>query len=269
MEGKKNIEESQKPWPSQLATCCCRCIKWGFIVLGVGVIVCFASSIVGAVLEEFGPLSNIIAASIFIVGISSILFFNILLFGGLVLSLIALIGGIFRGLKTRGVICASCVFVFTLLVFTIESVVLYKLYIETQKTTCLLNMRELAVSYRWCDEEKDLFANKENWNDLVKPYLSEDVSLQCPVDKIGPCSYAMNENIPSDAKIHLLPKDLVIFFESSPGWNNVGGQDDVVSDRHHKYGAVFLFADGTFKFVPAEDIPKLRWTVENKSVERQ
>ncbi|MHC4858232.1 MAG: H-X9-DG-CTERM domain-containing protein [Planctomycetota bacterium] len=70
----------------------------------------------------------------------------------------------------------------------------------------------------------------------------------------------MNENIPADAGE--LPGDLVLLFESAPGWNQVGGADDVVTDRHGKPGANIAFADGHVEFVKAEDIPILRWTVD-------
>ena len=72
----------------------------------------------------------------------------------------------------------------------------------------------------------------------------------------------MNENILADA--NELPSDLVIFFESAPGWNQTGGADDVVTDRHgeNNPGANVAFADGHVEFVEAEDIPNLRWTME-------
>ena len=90
----------------------------------------------------------------------------------------------------------------------------------------------------------------------------QDVYI-CPKDLTGPCSYAMNENIPAGATE--LPDDLVIFFESAPGWNQTGGADDVVTDRHNKPGANIAFANGDVRFVDAEDIPNLRWTIENKT----
>jgi len=72
----------------------------------------------------------------------------------------------------------------------------------------------------------------------------------------------MNENIPADAND--LPGDLVLLFESAPGWNQVGGVDDVVTDRHgeNNPGANIAFADGHVEFIKSEDIPNLRWTVD-------
>ena len=61
-----------------------------------------------------------------------------------------------------------------------------------------------------------------------------------------------------------LPPDLVLLFESAPGWNQLGGVEDVVVDRHGKDipGANIAFADGRVRFVKAEEISNLRWQIE-------
>lgn len=125
----------------------------------------------------------------------------------------------------------------------------------------LSNSHNLSVSIQIYFTEKDSWPNKANWCDLIKPYLEGDnYYFKCPEDNIGPCSYAMNENIPDDA--NELPDDMVLLFESSPGWNLIGGPDDVVTVRHKRPGASITFADGRVEFVKPEDIPNLRWTVE-------
>lgn len=112
-------------------------------------------------------------------------------------------------------------------------------------------------------DNPESFAN--NWCDAIKDgtTINSD-SLKCNYDKIGPCSYAMNENIPADADE--LPDDLVLLFESDSGWNQIGGADDVVTDRHGEKnpGANIAFADGHVEFVKPEDIPTLRWTIEQQ-----
>jgi prepilin-type processing-associated H-X9-DG protein len=79
----------------------------------------------------------------------------------------------------------------------------------------------------------------------------------------------MNENIPADTKE--LPGDLVLLFESTSGWNQTGGADAVVTDRHKRPGASFAFGDGHVEYGPvefgeAEAIPDLRfrWTLEEQ-----
>ena len=129
------------------------------------------------------------------------------------------------------------------------------------KVMCMSNMRQLALACILYHDEQNSWPDKEQWDDLVKAYVDDD-AFQCFIDKTGPCSYAMNENIPADA--NELPEDLVVLFESAPGWNRIGGVEDVVTDRHDQPGANIAFANGHVEFVPAKDIPKLRWTVEQK-----
>ncbi len=131
------------------------------------------------------------------------------------------------------------------------------------RTKCMANTRTIALTCIIYQDEECLWPEKAQWCDLTTPYEND---YQCPTDNIGPCSYAMNENIPADA--NELPGDLVLLFESAPGWNTIGGSDDVVTDRHGGPGANIAFADGHVEFVEAEEIPNLRWTVENKSTER-
>ncbi|MCE5185391.1 MAG: hypothetical protein LLF76_04615 [Planctomycetaceae bacterium] len=79
----------------------------------------------------------------------------------------------------------------------------------------------------------------------------------------------MNKNIPEDAND--LPPDLVLLFESAPGWNQAGGPEDVVTDRHSKddSGANIAFADGRVEFVKGQDMPKLKWTFEGQAQAEQ
>ena len=127
-----------------------------------------------------------------------------------------------------------------------------------KRISCSVNLKNLASQWPYhIQEEKKL--SIENWCDTLKTYDLDD-DFQCPADKTGPCSYAMNENIPADA--NELPGDLVLLFESAPGWNQIGGPEDVVTDRHDKPGANIAFADGRVEFVEADKIPTLRWTME-------
>ena len=128
---------------------------------------------------------------------------------------------------------------------------------------CQCNLSVLRSSLRDYQIDNDgLWPINNNWCDLIKPSLDEkddEEYMKCPKDKIGPCSYAMNENIPDDATE--LPDDMVLLFESTPGWNQIGGSDDVITDRHKRPGASITFANGDIEFVKPEDIPNLRWTV--------
>jgi len=123
------------------------------------------------------------------------------------------------------------------------------------------NLKHIMMAcqmYRLDNDKQWVF---NNWCDTIEPYigLKEGKYFQCPIDKTGPCSYAMNENIPADATD--LPHDMVLLFESAPGWNQIGGPDDVVTDRGQP-GANIAFINGDVKFVTPEDLPALRWTID-------
>lgn len=130
---------------------------------------------------------------------------------------------------------------------------------DARKMICISNLKHLGVAFLMYQKDNKIHP-RDNWCDTLKPYYKDTQLLQCLIDEIGPSSYAMNENIPADT--NELPGDLVLLFESAPGWNQIGGPDDVVTDRHGRPGANIAFADGHVEFVDADDIPTLRWTIE-------
>jgi prepilin-type processing-associated H-X9-DG protein len=135
-----------------------------------------------------------------------------------------------------------------------------------RRVICGTNLKNLSTAYLSYKYDNQSYPALEKWCDFAKQYVQEVEScFVCLADKTGPCSYAMNENIPADAND--LPDDLVLLFESAPGWNQTGGADDAVTDRHgeNKPGANIAFADGHVEFVKPEDIPNLRWTLESEN----
>lgn len=160
----------------------------------------------------------------------------------------------------RGISYSIIIIVF---VFALNAVDIVPDQGPVRRHLCRFSLQELILMYQTCPLSNDTRKlKKEHWCDLIKDTIKYDNTFKCPSDKTGPCSYAMNENIPADA--NELPGDLVLLFESAPGWNQTGGPDDVVTDRHgeNNPGANIAFADGHVEFVKAEDIPALRWTLE-------
>ncbi|MBC8378621.1 MAG: hypothetical protein H8E62_05550 [Planctomycetes bacterium] len=135
-------------------------------------------------------------------------------------------------------------------------------YYNRKHPNCCTQLKMLSVALEIHKNDYDgNISNPVKWCDVLHRECDvETERFQCPKDLFGPCSYAMNENIPADAEE--LPGDLVLLFESAPGWNQTGGANDVVTDRHGRPGANIAFADGRVEFVEAEEIPNLRWTVE-------
>ncbi len=67
--------------------------------------------------------------------------------------------------------------------------------------------------------------------------------------------YAMNPNCREDS-----PKDMILLFESKPGWNQHGGPELFTFDNHDPKGGCVLLNDGTVKFIRTEEeLKQLRW----------
>ena len=58
------------------------------------------------------------------------------------------------------------------------------------------------------------------------------------------------------------PPDMVLLFETRPGWNQTGGPEILTTDNHNGNGCNILFNDGHVEFVRTEDINDLKWTAE-------
>ena len=56
---------------------------------------------------------------------------------------------------------------------------------------------------------------------------------------------------------------MVLFFESKPGWNQVGGPELFNENHPGKFGFVFL-KKGKLEIVSKEDIGKLKWKDEEE-----
>jgi prepilin-type processing-associated H-X9-DG protein len=104
----------------------------------------------------------------------------------------------------------------------------------------------------------DKYPTPEKWCDLLveKCELQENV-FQCQGAKDGPCNYALNKNVASLGSI--TDPNIVLLFETSPGWNQVGGPEILTTKNHKGEGCNVLFLDGHLEFIKTEDISKLKW----------
>jgi len=53
--------------------------------------------------------------------------------------------------------------------------------------------------------------------------------------------------------------DVVLLFESEPGWNQHGGPELLTTGNHQGKGCSVLFVDGSVNFVKAEEVSGLQW----------
>jgi hypothetical protein len=143
----------------------------------------------------------------------------------------------------------------------------------------LKGLYDLGVKYRtdllypdpnrWCDDTVDYYRGR--WK------ISSEVSLAwmfaCPSVDVSTESsdahadmakqkvltwrsgYAMNPHCRRGS-----PANMVLLFESTPGWNQHGGPELFTFDNHDPKGGCVLLNDGTVKFIRTEEeLQRLRW----------
>lgn len=131
---------------------------------------------------------------------------------------------------------------------------------------CVTNLSGLGKMMLVYRHEHGVPLPSETWCDAL---LDEEVkaeSLRCPLSgtKEGQCSYALNAAA-AGKDLRTLPKDMVLLFDSGPGWNQVGGPELLTMDNHKGEGCFVCFADGDARFIRADQVAGLRWTAEPRS----
>lgn len=125
---------------------------------------------------------------------------------------------------------------------------------------CKTNLRYLIFTFdMYAQEYGNVYPTAEEWCDLLIDTSGPETKrfLHCPGGKNGRCDYAMNPHAdPNSAG------DVVLLFESRPGWNQAGGPELLTMGNHEIKGCNVLFVDGTVKFIKAEDVNVLKWEDE-------
>ncbi len=99
-----------------------------------------------------------------------------------------------------------------------------------------------------------------NWCDVICDELNGDPrNLVCPEAKTKPCSYALNRSV---VGLDQIPGDVVVLFDSEPGWNLVGGPELLSPENHGGRGCNVLFGEFEVRFVEKKDLAQLKWRVE-------
>ena len=131
-----------------------------------------------------------------------------------------------------------------------------------QRLVCAENLKGLAIATMvYANDYDNKFPTADKWNDLLVSETDVDpLSFRCKSTDEGPSNYAMNKNLAG--KSTNVSAETVLFFESGPGWNQVGASDDLNIDNHCGEGCNIAFSDGHIEFVKSEDIGSLKWTVE-------
>jgi prepilin-type processing-associated H-X9-DG protein len=128
------------------------------------------------------------------------------------------------------------------------------------RMTCGANLQVLGKAmYIYANDHEGRFPTGAQWCDLLieNPGVTRE-SFICKGANEGPCNYAMNRHVEELGTGS--PPDMVLLFETHPGWNQVGDAESLTVENHVGDGCNVLFVDGHVEFVKPADIYRLRWT---------
>jgi len=208
-----------------------------------------------------------LAITSFVLGILSFCTFYITAIPAIILGIVALVkiahsSGRLKGngFAITGIVVPVVAAVFMLpLMLGITMPALVRTKHLAQRMACGTNMRSLSMAMlMYAENHDDKFPTGSKWCDLLIEHAGVDRKMfQCRGATEGPCNYAMNENVaelgPSNQS------DLVLLFETHPGWNQVGGPEILTTENHRDEGCNVVFVNWHVEFVKTQDLDRLRW----------
>jgi len=167
-----------------------------------------------------------------------------------------------NGLAIAGIAVPSICFLIALLVSPMMMAIMLpainRAKEQAQRVICASNLRQIGIVMTMYTEENNQYPAADKWCDLLLEHAEiTKNSFRCPSAPEGPCNYAMNKNIEqfgADA-----PPDMVLLFETPPGWNQAGGPEILTTENHQDDGCNILFADGHVRFIKTRDLNDLKW----------
>jgi len=126
------------------------------------------------------------------------------------------------------------------------------------RKVCNTNLSGLSKAMMLYTYDYDRYPTPQKWCDLLIEYCEvAPQSFVCKGAPEGPCNYALNKNI---AKLGTSTQgDIVLLFETYPGWNQVGGPEIINTGNHQGWGCNVAFVDMHVEFVRTTDIEYLKW----------
>ena len=181
-----------------------------------------------------------------------------------------------KGLAIAGIAVpgASLFLMVPIIMMAILMPALGRVRVQAKQVACARNMSGLGKAMLiYANDYDNKFPTSSKWCDLLIDYTEVDERMFRCRGAFGcrgtrcykgasdkPCSYAMNKNI--ERLGAGAPPDMVLLFETSPGWNQSGGPEILTTDNHRGEGCNVLFVDSHVQFVRTKDINDLKWTAE-------
>ena len=129
------------------------------------------------------------------------------------------------------------------------------------RMTCGTNLRRLSKEILIYSHDYDGVPTASKWCDLLIEHQGvSHETFRCKGAPEGPCNYAMNKNVEGLGRSS--HPDMVLLFETHPGWNQVGGPEILTTDNHQGDGSHVLFANFHVEFIRAKDLAYLKWKPE-------
>jgi hypothetical protein len=99
------------------------------------------------------------------------------------------------------------------------------------------------------------YPSAENWQDLLLPQISDNNDVfTLPSKDEKKNTIALNPSAKPDS-----PKDIVLLFESTGGWNAHGQSELLAPTSNGKPGYYVVFNDGSIEFISSDQIKDLNW----------
>lgn len=170
-----------------------------------------------------------------------------------------------KGLAIAGIAVPGASLLFMVPIMIMMAILmpaLVRVRTTAHRMVCSTNMCGLGKAMCiYANDYNDKYPTTSKWCDLLIEHTEVTESIfRCKGAREGPCNYAMNETI---EKLGIeAPPDMVLLFESYPGWNQSGGPEILSTENHSGEGCNILFNDGCVRFVKPEEIPNLKWTAK-------
>lgn len=133
------------------------------------------------------------------------------------------------------------------------------------RMTCGTNLNALGnAMHMYAADYNGRFPTPSQWCDLLSRYAKiPPEQFRCRGAGAGRSHFAMNKAV--EFLGTSAPPDMVLLFETGPGWNQVGGPEMLTVENHQGDGCNVTFVDGHTEFVKTAGVPYLRWTVGEPS----
>jgi prepilin-type processing-associated H-X9-DG protein len=209
---------------------------------------------------SLGVKTSGLAIAALALGILSFFTFFITALPAIILGIVGLLKIGKSGGKLKGSGFAVSGIVVSALVLLMGVSIVLNFRYQVFRMWCGTNMAVLGMEMLvYCNDYDDKFPTTSKWSDLLVEHTDvTEKGLRCPGVPAGPCNYAINKNI-EELGAQPPPDDMVVLFETHPGWNQSGGPEILTTDNHQGEGCNVLFMDSHVDFIKTEDLDGLKW----------